>query len=83
MWILCLGEDSFETSSLIFFEKQWKNIYELSSAAVVIGSLRVKNTLSCFKCHGLLHVTWGITTPTPEDSEFIKNAYYVAISGGL
>ena len=28
MWILCLAEDSLETSSLIFSEKQWKNIYE-------------------------------------------------------
>ena len=27
-WILCLAEDSLETSSLIFSEKQWKNIYE-------------------------------------------------------
>ena len=26
MWILCLAEDSLETSSLIFSEKQWKNI---------------------------------------------------------
>ena len=28
MWILCLAEDSLETSSLIFSGKQWKNIYE-------------------------------------------------------
>ena len=28
MWILCLAEDSLETSCLIFSEKQWKNIYE-------------------------------------------------------
>ena len=28
LWILCLAEDSLETSSLIFSEKQWKNIYE-------------------------------------------------------
>ena len=27
-WILCLAEDSLETSSLIFSEKQWKHIYE-------------------------------------------------------
>ena len=27
MWILCLAEYSFESSSLIFSEKQWKNIY--------------------------------------------------------
>ena len=48
MWILCLAEDSLETSGLIFSEKQWKNIYECrllqlwSSAAAVIGALRVK-----------------------------------------
>ena len=36
-----LAEDSLETSSLIFSEKQWKNIYEMSSAVVVIGALRV------------------------------------------
>ena len=28
VWIRCLAEDSPETSSLIFSEKQWKNIYE-------------------------------------------------------
>ena len=28
MVILCLAEDSLETSSLIFSEKQWKIIYE-------------------------------------------------------
>ena len=28
MWILCLAEDSLETSSLIFSEKQGENIYE-------------------------------------------------------
>ena len=28
MWILCLTEDSLDTSSLIFSEKQSKNIYE-------------------------------------------------------
>ena len=40
MWILCLAEDSLETSSLIFSEKQWNNILWLSSAAVMIGALR-------------------------------------------
>ena len=46
MWILCcLAEDSLETSSLIFSEKQWKkkNLW-MSSAAVMIGTLRVKTT---------------------------------------
>ena len=28
MWILCLAEDLLETSSLIFSEKPWTNIYE-------------------------------------------------------
>ena len=28
MWILCLAEDSYEISSLIFPEKQWKNIQD-------------------------------------------------------
>ena len=41
-WILCLAENSLETSSLIFSEKQWKNIYECRLLAVVIGALRVK-----------------------------------------
>ena len=38
-----LAEDSLETSSLVFSEKQWKNIKYvwMSSAAVVIGALRV------------------------------------------
>ena len=41
MWILCLAEDSLETSSLIFFEKQWKKFLWTLSAAVVIVPLRV------------------------------------------
>ena len=41
MWILWLAEDSLETSSLIFPEKQWKNIFMMQSAAVVTGPLRV------------------------------------------
>ena len=45
MWILCLAEDSLETSSLIFSEKQWKKHLWMPFAAVVIGVLRVKNKL--------------------------------------
>ena len=41
MWILCLAEDSLETSSLILSEKQWKNIYECH-LLLLIGALRVK-----------------------------------------
>ena len=44
MWILCLAEDSLETSSLIFSEKKntMKKQLWMSSAAVVIGALKVK-----------------------------------------
>ena len=43
MWILCLAEDSLETSSLIFSEKKYnENYLWMSSAAVVFGALRVK-----------------------------------------
>ena len=42
MWILCLAEDSYEISSLIFTEKHWKKYLWMTSAAVVIGALRVK-----------------------------------------
>ena len=46
MWILCIAEDSLETSILIFSEKPWKQWNEkilwMLSAAVVIGALRVK-----------------------------------------
>ena len=42
MRILCLAEDSLETSSLIFSEKTMKKYFCMSSAAVVIGALRVK-----------------------------------------
>ena len=45
MWILCLEEDSLEKSSLIFSEKQWKKKIWMSSAAVVIGALRVNALL--------------------------------------
>ena len=43
MWFLSLAEDSPETSSLIFSEKQWKKYLWMLSAAVVIGTLRVNN----------------------------------------
>ena len=42
MWILCLAEDSLETSSLIFSENDEK-YFRMSSAAVVIGALRVND----------------------------------------
>ena len=42
MWILCLAEDSLETSSLIFFENNEQKYLWMSSAAVVIGALRVR-----------------------------------------
>ena len=44
MWILCLAEDSLETSSVIFSEKKktMKKYLWMSSAAVMIGALRVK-----------------------------------------
>ena len=41
-WFFMLAEDSFETSSLIFSEKQWKKYLWMLSAAVMIGALRVK-----------------------------------------
>ena len=40
-WILCLAKDSLETSSLIFSEKQWENIYGCRLLRSVIGALRV------------------------------------------
>ena len=46
MWILCLEEDSLETSSLIFSEKQWK--IWMSSPAAVIGPLTVNVTVLSF-----------------------------------
>ena len=51
MWILCLAEDSLETSSLIFSEKQWKKYLWLSSAAVVIGALRVNRNTKGWKAY--------------------------------
>ena len=44
MWILCLAEDSLETSSLIFSEKQWKYIYEcrLLQSWLALGGLTFK-----------------------------------------
>ena len=47
MWILCLAEDSLETSILVFSDKQWNKYLWMSSAAVMIGALRVKLSL----CH--------------------------------
>ena len=46
MWILCLVEDSLEMSSLIFSEKQWKKYLWMSSAAAVIGTLKVNVKLN-------------------------------------
>ena len=40
-----LAEDSHEISYLIFFRKLGKNLQNLLSAAVVIGTLRVKQQL--------------------------------------
>ena len=43
MWIVCLADDSHETSRPIFQENKIKNIYlKVSSAEIVIGALRVK-----------------------------------------
>ena len=55
MWTLCLAEDSLETPSLIFSEKnkkqnkkkkkkQWKKYLWLSSAAVVSSNLSGNDT---------------------------------------
>ena len=41
MWILCLAEDSLETSSHIFSEKQWKDIHDVVCCSVT-GALRVE-----------------------------------------
>ena len=41
MWILCLAEDSLETPSLISLKNSEIYLW-MSSAAVVIGTLRVK-----------------------------------------
>ena len=62
MWILCLAEDSHEISSLIFSEEQWKKYLWMSSAAVVIGALRVSNA-------GNLHTDYPDTTNTTDNSK--------------
>ena len=43
MWIFCLADGSHEISSFIFSEKTMKKYLLMSSAAVVIVPLRVKN----------------------------------------
>ena len=40
MWIVCQADDSHEISRLVFFEKL-KKYFKMSSAAVVIGALKV------------------------------------------
>ena len=42
-----LADDSREISYLIFFQKVGKWLQHLSSAAVVIGALRVNVSMSC------------------------------------
>ena len=42
MWILCLAEDSYDTSSLIFTEKKYSR---LSPAVVVTGTLTIKRII--------------------------------------
>ena len=42
MWIIRQADDSHEMLRLVFSEKMKKNKKKLLSAAVVIGSLRVK-----------------------------------------
>ena len=46
-----LADDYHEISYLIFFQKLGKMSQNLSSAAVVIGALRVND---CFTCHRIL-----------------------------
>ena len=67
-WILCLAEDSLETSSLTFSEKQWKKYLWMLFAAVVIGAFRVnkiiglKTTKKCvwFSLFSLMiFFSWG------------------------
>ena len=43
MWIVCLADDSHEIARRVFFEKlkKKKKKFKMSSAAVVIGALRV------------------------------------------
>ena len=50
-----LADDSHEISYLIFFHKLGKMSQNLSSAAVVIGALRVKRTVSMFNLKGSIH----------------------------
>ena len=45
MWLTCLADDSHKMSRLIFYEKKKKKekqYFKLLSAAVLIGTLRVK-----------------------------------------
>ena len=72
MWILCPAEDSLEISSLIFSEKQWKNIFECRLLQVVIGTLRVKvkmfgNKHCCYKEGPLYYANSVTLTPTVWD----------------
>ena len=55
MWIFCLAEDSLETSSLIFSEKQWKNIYE---CRLLQSWLALEGLMGCIK----------IGNPTPVEA---------------
>ena len=76
MWILCLAlyclaEDSLETSSLIFSQKQIKKYQWMSSAAVVVGALWVGLNNILFKYNLYIHT--NDTSNTGFDSK--HNAY--------
>ena len=57
MWILCLAEDSLETSSLIFSEKQWKKIYECRLLQSWLA-LRVKIDMIFILHNTRRRITW-------------------------
>ena len=59
MWILCPAEDSLETSSLIFSEKNNEKYLWMSSAAVVTGALRLNFLLDI---QNFMHFETDLTT---------------------
>ena len=68
MWILCLAEESHETSSLIFFKDKTKKI-KVSSPAILLGAVRINIFLPLITAGW---DRWGISTEICSVKTFLN-----------
>ena len=79
-WILCLAEDSLETSSLIFSEKQWKNIYEcrlLQSCLALQCLIRLPYNILIVRLYGYQNTVFFFPLSFMHFCASIKSQWFV------